>query len=244
MYRYPRSNCNKTGILVLVIVYVFILVMNPFSKGSRFVSSFQPVAIRKHEASKRILQKRQRQWIYSSTTYFSTVMREQTRRSRGQLPNLSSRLLTHRKRTFDFAQRLYFARNQIKANKLEYAETIYRKMIGSMIEEHENGHSCDHSELAISTLLLALLLQRTNRVKETRSVFTRFFRFMHLKMRDSTEKLECTCTAKVSQAYALFEMKQGNTKKAYYLAKVAVSLDSDLKPLLNWKQFRNAAGEQ
>lgn len=237
------SKNNTTGILVLVIVYVFIFITNPFSTVNRFASAFQPVAMRTHDASKRILQKRQRRWIYNSTNYFSTVMREQTRRARGQLPSFSSRQLAHRKRTFDFAKRLYFARNQIKANKLEHAETIYRKMIGSMIEEHENGHSCDHSELAISTLLLALLLQRTNKVKETRAAFTRFFRIMHLKTRNSAEKLECTCSAKVLQAYALFEMKQGHTRKAYYLAKVAVNLDADLKPLLQWKQFRDAAGE-
>ena len=51
---------------------------------------------------------------------------------------------------------------------------------------------------------------------------------------------ECTCSAKVLQAFALFEMKQGNVKKAYALIQMAVKLDHELEPVLSWKQFRDA----
>ena len=111
-------------------------------------------------------------------------------------------------------------------------------------------------------LLLTLLLQRKpNHVKETRAVFVEFFRIVtqdsnqdpasrhhhhhHHRRRDrdgssSASFKECTCSAKVLQAFALFEMKQGRVKKAYSLAKMAVEMDPELEPLLRWKQFRVA----
>ena len=112
-------------------------------------------------------------------------------------------------------------------------------------------------------LLLTLLLQRKpNHVKETRAVFVEFFRIVtqdsnqdpasrhhhhhhHHRRRDrdgssSSSFKECTCSAKVLQAFALFEMKQGRVKKAYSLAKMAVEMDPELEPLLRWKQFRVA----
>ena len=51
---------------------------------------------------------------------------------------------------------------------------------------------------------------------------------------------ECVCSAKVLQAFALFEMKQGNSLKSLQLVQKAVQLDPTLRPVLKWKQFRDA----
>jgi len=185
--------------------------------------------------SKRDLQYRKRQWIERSTAYYSTVMRNESRRARGQIktPTLDSH-----KRNFIMAKKLYFARNKVKIGDLHHAETIYRKLIAELMKEVDEGEECDHAQLAISTLLLALLLQRKQQVKETRAVFIRFFKIV--SMDAGAEGMECACSAKVLQAYALFEMKQGHIKKSYELAEMAVKMDAELEPLLQWKQFRDA----
>jgi hypothetical protein len=71
-------------------------------------------------------------------------------------------------------------------------------------------------------------------IKGTRSVFLRFFRIV-----GEDEVRECRCSAKVLQAFALFEMKQGHGLKSYFLALKAVALDESLAPVLRWKQFRD-----
>merc|ERR1712157_487137 len=81
-------------------------------------------------------------------------------------------------------------------------------------------------------LLLALLLQKQGNVKATRSVFLNFFR----KIDDDKE---CSCSAKVLQAFSLFEMKQGNKIKSLELVNIAVSMDQSLARVLRWKQFRD-----
>jgi hypothetical protein len=124
----------------------------------------------------------------------------------------------------------------MKAGSLNQAEFNYRKLIGDLMEDDDEH--CDHAQLAISTLLLALLLQRKENITETRQVFDTFFSIMYRNIHE--HKLECTCSAKVLQAYALFEMKQGNVKKAYMLAETAVRMDNELHPLLQWKLFRDA----
>lgn len=233
---------SRKGSIFQFLSYTLFLLFSPsLVNPTCSVYAFQP--FQSPVSSKRILQRRQKLWIESTTFYISTLMREEARRARGQLPTLASRKLSHRKKSFDFAKRLYFARSKIKSNKLDHAEIIYRKLIRIMAEEVESGHTCDRSELAISTLLLALLLQRTEQIKETRAAFLRFFRIIQaqrLFVFENDQIQECTCSAKVLQAYALFEMKQGLTKKAYYLADLAIHLDAELKPLLNWKQFREA----
>eukprot|EP00527_Entomoneis_sp_CCMP2396_P000641 CAMPEP_0198152468 /NCGR_PEP_ID=MMETSP1443-20131203/59952_1 /TAXON_ID=186043 /ORGANISM="Entomoneis sp., Strain CCMP2396" /LENGTH=113 /DNA_ID=CAMNT_0043818505 /DNA_START=94 /DNA_END=431 /DNA_ORIENTATION=+ len=111
------------------------------------------------------------------------------------------------------ANKHYFALRKIKAGKPEHAETIYRRIINDLLleeEKHatiEGKEQCDHAKLAITTLLLALVLQRNGAdAKQTRSVFLKFFRVIALSGME-----ECACSAKVIGAFALFEMKQGNT---------------------------------
>lgn len=134
--------------------------------------------------------------------YYSTVSREDLRRSRGQLPaHPGHDSVVERRRNYDLAQRHYFALRKIKSGHLEHAESIYRRIIDE-IKNHEGG--CDHAKLAVSTLLLALLLQRRGDVKATRSVFLQFFKAAVIENQD--EEKECACSAKVLQAYALFEM--------------------------------------
>ena len=84
------------------------------------------------------------------------------------------------------------------------------------------GHDhCDHSKLAVTTLLLALHLQRNNASpKKTRSVFLTFFRIV---TSDEHTDDECARSAKVLQAFAL--LKQGNALKSLELAKAAIKLD-------------------
>lgn len=209
-----------------------------------------------------MLQHRKREWIERSTHYYMTIMRHEKRQALGQLQRnnkshydsrssnkvTQEELLKSRKSEMVMAQNLYFARNQIKYGRLSHAESIYRKLIDDLMaeleEEEANGHLCDHAQLAVSTLLLALLLQRKDRITETRSTFLSFFRIInsaneeHLMQKGQV--VECACSAKVLQAYALFEMKQGHVKKSYQLAKMAVRMDGELQPILNWKQFKDA----
>lgn len=194
------------------------------------------------KTSKRVLQERKRKWVEDSTHYYTTVMRHDNRKARGQirLPKFKEKAmaLKYHRKNFAIAQNLYFARNQIKVGNLSYAESIYRKLVEELIEEDEADGSepCKNAQLAISTLLLCLLLQRKHQITETRAAFSRFFRIISKK----TEVEECACSAKVLQAYALFEMKQGYVKKSYELIQLAVQMDSELKPVLSWRQFRDA----
>jgi len=200
---------------------------------------------------KNVLQERKRDWINRSLTYYSTVSREAKRRENGQYVPSKIELNQYRS-NFITAKKLYFARHKIKRNQPRHAERIYRKLIDDLLkEQEEEGGSCDHAQIAISTLLLALLLQRQDEIKETRATFIRFFRLITMSSSSASsptttmgggsfEFKECTCSAKVLQAFALFEMKQRNVKKAYALIQMAVKLDSELEPVLQWKQFRDA----
>eukprot|EP00553_Chaetoceros_curvisetus_P002555 CAMPEP_0204620782 /NCGR_PEP_ID=MMETSP0717-20131115/6706_1 /ASSEMBLY_ACC=CAM_ASM_000666 /TAXON_ID=230516 /ORGANISM="Chaetoceros curvisetus" /LENGTH=263 /DNA_ID=CAMNT_0051635049 /DNA_START=280 /DNA_END=1071 /DNA_ORIENTATION=- len=196
--------------------------------------------------SRKILQQRKREWIERSTHYYTTVMRHQNRQARGQIktPDNQEALLNYHKKNMVMAQNLYFARNQIKYGRLNHAESIYRKLIDDIMGENKDGHECDHAQLAVSTLLLALLLQRKDQIKETRSTFLQFFRIINTvneeHLIENGQVKECACSAKVLQAFALFEMKQGLVKKSYQLATMAVRMDHELEPILNWKQFREA----
>ncbi|GFH44629.1 hypothetical protein CTEN210_01103 [Chaetoceros tenuissimus] len=181
--------------------------------------------------SKRVLQKRQRKWIEQSTHYYTTIMKNEKRRTKGQLKNQH---LRQHKKNFQIAKKLYFARNKIHNGDLSHAEVIYRRLIHELSSEEQD---CDHAQLATSTLLLALLLQRCNRYDETRKMFDDFFHMVH---KEEGDVFECVCCAKVIQAYALFEMKQGNKKKSFRLASMAVKMDEDLHSVFRWKQFREA----
>ncbi len=186
-----------------------------------------------------ILQRRKREWINQSLTYYATVSREAKRRERGQFVPSQIQIDQH-KSNFVTAKKLYFARHKIKKNQPRHAERIYRKLIDDLLLEQEQGKTCDHAQIAISTLLLALLLQRQGEIKETRATFIRFFRLITMNTHEQGELEECTCSAKVLQAFALFEMKQRNPRKAYNLIQMAVELDNELEPVLQWKQFQDA----
>lgn len=172
-------------------------------------------------------------WIHRSISYYSKVMREERRRELGQINDD-----TYDPKHFNvMAKKHYFALRKIKDGKPEHAELIYRRIIDELLVE-ENEEKCDHAKLAVTTLLLALLLQREGHpATQTRRVFLHFFRIVL----DSEEK--CACSAKVLQAFALFEMKQGNTLKSLHIVQKAVRLDPSLRPVLKWKQFREARSQ-
>jgi hypothetical protein len=174
-------------------------------------------------------------------------MRLERRRQIGQAKDWEETSEEARNHYMLLAKKHYFALRKIKENKPQHAETIYRRIIDELVQEisdsennnTNNGvddHACDHAPLAVTTLLLALLMQRMGDAKKTRSVFLNFFRIAVL---DAGPDEECACSAKVLQAYALFEMKQGNALKSLELVHKAVQLDPTLQPVLQWKQFRD-----
>ncbi len=137
------------------------------------------------------------------------------------------------------ATKHYYARFLIKNGKLTLAEKIYRRIINEL-EAEASEEGCDHAKLAVSTLLLALHMQRYDDIKATRAVFVNFFRRVASTNEDGDE-VKCACSAKVLQAYALFEMKNGHSAKSLEIIQKAVRMDEELRPVLEWKQFRDAA---
>lgn len=138
----------------------------------------------------------------------------------------------------ELATKHYYARYLIKNGKLTLAEKIYRRIINEL-EAEQSEEGCDHAKLAVSTLLLALHMQRFGDKKGTRSVFVNFFR--RVALTEDDEEVKCTCSAKVLQAYALFEMRNGYSSKSLEIIQKAVEMDEQLRPVLEWKQFRDAA---
>lgn len=185
---------------------------------------------------RRLHERERTEWISRSVDYYSKVMREERRRNIGQVANFDDP--RYQEEFAILAKKHYFALRKIKSGNLHHAEWIYRKIINDLLREEEG--ECDHAKLAVTTLLLALLLQRMGDRKGTRSVFLNFFRIAVL---DNGET-ECACSAKVLQAFALFEMKQGNARKSLELAKRAIEFDHSLAPVLQWKQFRDALQRQ
>jgi len=182
------------------------------------------------------LEHRRKDWIERSLQYYSTVMREDQRRIYGQISPEDKTYHNDSMEKIHLATKHYFALRLVKTGKLNHAETLYRRIIGELLaEEEEEGGRCDHAKLAVSTLLLALLLQRRGDYSGTRSVFSNFFMKV---VEDGEEGKECDCSAKVLQAYALFEMKRGHSIKSLKIVKKAVKLDKKLAPVLKWKQFR------
>jgi hypothetical protein len=195
-----------------------------------------------------------RDWVEKSIRYYSTVMREERRKQLGQIPPAVSTSSndnhhddSHKSdvtpTTFEkMAYRHYFALRKVKDGKPHHAERIYRRIIQELQDEEE--HDCDHAKLAVTTLLLALHLQRSNDSKATRSVFLHFFRTVvtsnpQQTVGDATTHHQCACSAKVLQAFALFEMKQGHALKSLELVTLAIRFDPSLTSILNWKQFRD-----
>lgn len=158
------------------------------------------------------------------------------------------------------AAKHYFALRKIKDGKPHHAELIYRRILAELQSQANDEKECDHAKLAVTTLLLALLLQRLrSSPKDVRSVFLNFFRVAVVELSGpstssppsslSDHPLQrnnskgCACSAKVLQAYALFEMKHGNSRKSLQLVMKAIEMDPTLEPVLSWKQFRDALGE-
>ena len=175
------------------------------------------------------------EWINRSIAYYSKVMMEERRRNIGQIQKAELDSAAYQEDFHQLAKKHYFALRKIKDGKNRHAILIYRRIIDEIMNEEE-GH-CDHAKLAVTTLLLALHCQRMGDLKKTRSVFLSFVRVVVVES-DNDEK-ECACSAKVLGAYALFEMKQGNTFKSLEIARKAVQFDRSLEPVLQWKQFRD-----
>ena len=206
------------------------------------------------------LSQRKHEWIERSVQYYSTVMRRdyaggaavptQTRQHEtsasiaSEVPLDVGDQLQLDKDFIGLATKHYYARVLIKMGKWDCAEKIYRRIIEELTEEAalSEGGDCDHTKLAVSTLLLALHMQRTGDVRATRSVFLRFFRRVAVHDREGSDRdHKCSCSAKVLQAFALFEMKNGLSKKGLEIIRRAVEMDEELRPVLEWKQFRDAA---
>jgi hypothetical protein len=177
------------------------------------------------------------QWIDRSVVYYSKVMHEERRRNIGQIAPEEFASEGYQEEFRTLAKKHYFALRKIKEGQHRHAEVIYRRIIDEIMREEEDGH-CDHATLAVTTLLLACHCQRMGDTKKTRSVFLNFFNVVVVNSED--EDMECACSAKVLGAYALFEMKQGNANKSLEIARKAVAFDQSLKPVLSWKQFRDA----
>jgi hypothetical protein len=175
------------------------------------------------------------EWISRSVEYYSKVMREQRRRNIGQVQTVDWNSVEYKDDFHQLAKKHYFALRKIKSGQNRHAEIIYRRIIHELMREDDHHH-CDHAKLAVTTLLLALHMQRMGYVKQTRSVFLNFFRVVVLQ---SDSETQCACSAKVLGAYALFEMKQGHPIKSLEIARRAVQFDPSLEPVLHWKKFRD-----
>lgn len=188
------------------------------------------------------LSQRKQIWFTRSVEYYSTVMRRNNEKPTQMMDSSSGAMEQYDplndKNFVELATKHYYARFLIKNGKLTLAEKIYRKIINEL-EAESSEDDCDHAKLAVSTLLLALHMQRYNDNKATRAVFVNFFRRVALSSEE--DEVKCSCSAKVLQAYALFEMKNGYSAKSLEIIQKAVKMDEDLRPVLGWKQFRDAA---
>ena len=207
-----------------------------------------------------------RAWVDKSIRYYSTVMREERRKQLGQIRPTTADSDAAQMEFEQMAYKHYFALRKVKDGKPHHAERIYRRIIHELQQEVEGSgssmdgtdpeqhHHCDHAKFAITTLLLALHMQRSNKddAKATRSVFLNFFRTVVAASNTSSSSSsssttnhpeppfhQCACSAKVLQAFALFEMKQGNELKSLEIILHAIRYDPSLNTILNWKQFRD-----
>lgn len=190
------------------------------------------------------LSQRRQAWITRSVEYYSTVMRKEKPTQMTSLDSSSASGAMelnqlNDKNFVELATKHYYARFLIKNGKLTLAEKIYRRIINEL-EAEDSEKDCDHTKLAVSTLLLALHMQRYGDVKATRAVFVNFFRRVAVT-KEEDDEVKCSCSAKVLQAYALFEMKNGHSAKSLEIIQKAVRMDEELRPVLEWKQFRDAA---
>lgn len=215
-----------------------------------------PTATEAFASGSQVITQRKSEWIERSVEYYSGVMRKKVATVQ-QLPKTTmdstiasssisevplmpteSNIIEHLDSKFvDMATKHYYARILVKKGKWDFAEKLYRRIINELTSDPSED-DCDHTKLAISTLLLALHMQRIGDTKATRAVFLNFFRRVAQEM---DEEHKCSCSAKVLQAYALFEMKCGHPTKSLEIIQRAVKMDETLSTVLKWKQFRDAA---
>jgi len=193
-------------------------------------------------ADKSGISQRRQAWVKSSVEYYSRVMRKEPEKATQMMDSAASGEMEdydamYDKNFVELATKHYYARYLIKNGKLTIAEKIYRRIINEL-EAEESDEDCDNAKLAVTTLLLALHMQRYDDIKGTRSVFVNFFRRVAFT---EGEEVQCSCSAKVLQAYALFEFKNGHSAKSLEIIQKAVKMDESLQPVLRWKQFRDTA---
>mmetsp|Transcript_18811 Transcript_18811/g.52542 ORF Transcript_18811/g.52542 Transcript_18811/m.52542 type:complete len:266 (-) Transcript_18811:186-983(-) len=195
------------------------------------------------------------EWSEKSISYYSKITREERRWSAGQIDQDVFASEEYRQEFEQLAKKHYFALKKIKEGRYHHAEIIYERIIKEIMKEDKADHSCDHANLAVTTLLLALNCQRMGNPEKARLVF---LNFVHVVTTDTpkirgenknnnnfaidkavVEHDECACSAKVLGAFALFEMKQGNPGKSLEIAHMAVDFDPSLEPMLEWKEFRD-----
>lgn len=199
----------------------------------------------------RVFEQRKKKWYRESAKYYATLRRLHHREVQEKMNycNQDSTDIRNSNRHEDnddddeflkVAGLHYFALTRIRNKDYKTAEALYRKFINGAMDQRESHGTCDHASLAVTTLLLALHTQRQYKDNEyeatykTRAVFFRFFRLV-----GEDDVKSCSCSAKVLQAYALFEMKRGRTKKSLDIVRKAVELDKSLSPILKWKMFQD-----
>jgi len=202
----------------------------------------------------RVFEQRKKKWYRESAKYYATLRRLHHREVHEKMTfdnahfNRDSTDIRNGNRHTDddddeflkVAGLHYFALTKIRNKDYKTAEALYRKFIDGAMDQRESHGTCDHASLAVTTLLLALHTQRQYKdnkyeaTRKTRAVFLRFFRLV-----GEDDVKSCSCSAKVLQAYALFEMKQGLTKKSLDIVRKAVELDESLSPILKWKMFQD-----
>ncbi|KAG7369493.1 hypothetical protein IV203_027239 [Nitzschia inconspicua] len=221
------------------------LVITVFLWSLQLASAYHQ--IHGNAAARRRLSGTREEWIQNSLQYYRTITRG------------ADKVLDDNPLYLQNAMESYFARQKIKEGKAHHAETIYRRLLQEMTLEkshHHHHHSpadeeneCCLSSIAVPTLLLGLLLQREGRTEDARTVFESFVYLLNRRRRSKRRKLtkteghdcfSCCCCARVFQAFALFEMKQGNPQRAVKLIQQAIRMDRTLRPVLRWKLFQDA----
>ena len=102
---------------------------------------------------------------------------------------------------------LQIAQHKLRSGYLSKPEIIYSAIIDDLLNLKEKEEIL-HTTLAVSTILLAWLLQRMGEIKEARKTFLRFFRIAGMEKRN----LEgCVVSAKVLEAFTHSEVKQGQS---------------------------------
>ena len=202
----------------------------------------------------RVFEQRKKKWYRESAKYYATLRRLHHREVQEKMTVGASSDNAHFRRDLTgnrhedddddeflkVAGLHYFALTKIRNKDFKKAEALYRNFINGAMDQRESHGTCDHASLAVTTLLLALHTQRQYKdnkyeaTRKTRAVFLRFFRLV-----GEDDVKSCSCSAKVLQAYALFEMKQGLTKKSLDIVRKAVELDESLSPILKWKMFQD-----